>query len=40
VGYAGHIVHFDASVALNSDELLLKLRWDEFGFHKKRDGTH
>jgi hypothetical protein len=33
-------VHFDTSGALNVDALLLLLRWDEYGLHKKRDGTH
>jgi hypothetical protein len=39
VGYAGHVVHFDAPGALNVDALLLMLGWDEYGFHKKHDGT-
>jgi hypothetical protein len=33
-------VHFDTSGALNVDALLLLLRWDEYGLHKKRDGIH
>jgi hypothetical protein len=32
-------VHSDASGALNIDPLLLMLRWDEYGLHKKCDGT-
>jgi hypothetical protein len=39
VGSVGHIVHSDASGELNVDALLLMLGWDEYGFHKKHDGT-
>jgi hypothetical protein len=38
VGSASHVVPSVAFGALNVDPLLLMLRWDEHGFHKKRIG--
>jgi hypothetical protein len=39
LGSAGHVVHSVASGMLNVDALFFLLRWDEYGFYKKRDGT-
>jgi hypothetical protein len=38
-GYAGHVVHFEASRPRIVDTLFFMLRWDRYGFHKKRTGT-
>jgi hypothetical protein len=40
VGSTGHIAHFVASRVRNVDVLFFLLRWDLYGFHKKRTGTH
>jgi hypothetical protein len=40
VGSSGHVVHSVAFGMLNVDALFFLLEWDEYGFYKKRDGTH
>jgi hypothetical protein len=40
VGSSGHVVRSVAFGMLNVDELFFLLGWDEYGFYKKRDGTH
>jgi hypothetical protein len=37
---AGHLVHSGASRTQNIDTLTFMLRWDRYGFHKMRAGTH
>jgi hypothetical protein len=37
---AGHIVHSGESMAQNVITLFFMLRWDWYGFNKKRAGTH
>jgi hypothetical protein len=39
MGYAGHIVHLGASGERIVDTLFFKLRWDRYGFDKKRFRT-
>jgi hypothetical protein len=39
VGSAGHIMHSSAFGTLNIDAIFFILGWDEYGFHKKSDGT-
>jgi hypothetical protein len=39
VGSVGHIVDSGAFGARNVDALFFMLRWDQYGFNKKRDGT-
>jgi hypothetical protein len=36
----GHVVHCSASRVQNLDTLFFLLRWDWYGFYKKRIGTH
>jgi hypothetical protein len=36
---AGHVVHCVAFGALNVEALFFMLGWEEYGFHKKCDGT-
>jgi hypothetical protein len=36
----GHKVHSGASGVRNDDALFFRLRWDWYGFYKKRVGTH
>jgi hypothetical protein len=38
-GSAGHVVHTGASAARNIDALFFMLRWDRYGFDKKRIRT-
>jgi hypothetical protein len=40
VGYVGHVVHSGASGVRNIDTLFFMLRWDQYGFDKKRTETH
>jgi hypothetical protein len=39
VEYAGHVVHFSASVVWDIDAQYVMLRWDWYGFHKWCAGT-
>jgi hypothetical protein len=39
VGYAGHVVHFDASRTRNVIALFFILGRDQYGFDKKHAGT-
>jgi hypothetical protein len=39
VGSAGLVLHFVASGMLNVNALCFMLRWYEYGFYKKCDGT-
>jgi hypothetical protein len=39
VGSTGHVVHCGASRARNVNALFFMLGWDEYGLHKKHDGT-
>jgi hypothetical protein len=40
VGSTGHVVHFSASGPRNVDKLFVILRWERYGFYKKRVETH
>jgi hypothetical protein len=39
LGSVGHLVHSGASLTSNTDALFFVLRWDRYGFDKKRTGT-
>jgi hypothetical protein len=38
VKYAGHVVHFAASIVWDIDALYFMLRWDRYVFHKRCTG--
>jgi hypothetical protein len=40
VGSVGHVVHSGVSGVQNVGALFFMLRWDRYGFDKKRIGTH
>jgi hypothetical protein len=40
VGFVCHVVYSGAFEARNIDTLFFILRWDRYGFHKKRAGTY